>query len=314
MLLDRIALFVNVAKHQSLTKTARGMHVSPSSVSQRLKSLENDFGVKLYKRNKDGIELTNAGRTLLSTASQVLNQLDTLRKTLNPSSEKAVQRLVVGATYNPSARYLPSAIATFQKTHPDIKVTFLTSYRRTVEKWVRDGEVDIAMIQSPSESCIADLFTEHFAVDTLAFFAHAGHPLTKKQKISFEDLADTPLIVRAGRGGTTHKVLALLRSRGLKLDIALRCASPDAVKAAVRKKMGVGILFHNLIEEDIKRKELKVLSFAGIPRVIGSSYIVYDKTKPLNGPATKFLALLRDMRSRQRKPINLRKLTGTDPS
>ena len=313
MLLDRIELFVKVANQESLSKVARGLHVSPSSVSQRLKSLEKDFCAKLYRRNKDGIELTNAGRTLLSTASQVLNQLDTLRKTLNPNLANAVQTLVVGATYNPSAKVLPSAIAAFQKTHPEIKVTFLTSYRRTVEKWVRDGEVDIAMIQNPSESCFADLFTEHFAVDTLAFFAHAGHPLTKKQKISFEGLADTPLIVRDGRG-TTHKILTLLQSRGLKLDIALRCASPDAVKAAVRKKMGVGILFHNMIEDDIRRKELKVLRFAGLPRVIGSCYIVYDKTKPLNGAATEFLALLRDMKSRQKKLVNIRKFTGTDPS
>ncbi len=204
MLLDRIELFVNVAKHQSLAKTARGMHVSASSVSQRLKSLENDFGVKLYKRNKGGIELTHAGRTVLSTASQVLHELDELRKTLNPNSQKAAQRLVVGATYNPSARYLPSAIATFQKTHPDIKVTFLTSSRRTVEQWVRDGEVDIAMIQSPSESCIEDFAVEHVAVDTVALFIHSAHPLTKKHKLGLKDLADTPLIVREGTGTITQ--------------------------------------------------------------------------------------------------------------
>jgi DNA-binding transcriptional LysR family regulator len=313
MFLERIELFVNVAKNQNLAKTARGMHVSPSSVSQRLKSLERDFGAKLYKRNKDGIELTSAGRTLLSTASEVLNQLDTLRQTLNPSSAKAVQTLVVGATYNPSAKCLPSAIAAFQKTHPEIKVTFLTSYRRNVEKWVRDGEVDIAMIQNPPESCMADLFTEHFAIDSVACFAHAAHPLTKKNKITLKDLADTPLIVRDGMG-TTHQIFTFLRSRGLKLNVALRCASPDAVKAAVRKKMGVGILFHNRIEEEVRRKDLKVLKVAGLPRVIGNSYIVYDKTKPLSGPASEFLALLRDMKSRQKRPVNIRDRTGTDAS
>ena len=300
MLLDRIELFVNVAKHQSLAKTARGMHVSTSSVSQRLKSLENDFGVKLYRRNKGGIELTDAGRTMLSTASQVLHELDELRRTLNPSAAaKAAQKLVVGATFNPAARYLPSAIATFQKTHPDVKVTFRTSSRRTVEQWVRDGEVDLAMIQSPSESCIADLAAEYVAVDTVAFFVHPAHPLTKKHKLGFDDLVDTPLIVRDGTG-TTLKVLTLLRSRGLKLNVALRCASPDAVKTAVRKKMGLGILFHDLIDEDIRRKNFKVLRFAGMPRVSGNSYIVYDKAKPLNRPAASFLALLREMKCRNK--------------
>jgi DNA-binding transcriptional LysR family regulator len=296
MLLDRIELFVNVAKHQNLAKTARGMHVSPSSVSQRLKSLENDFGVKLYKRNKNGIELTNAGRTVLSTASQVLDQLDTLRKTLNPQLETPVQTLTVGATYNPSARDVPSAIAAFQKNYPDIKVRFLTSYRATMEKWVRDGEVDIALIQSPSASCMADLFAEHFAVDSLAFCASLGHPLAKKQIVSVADLAKAPLVVREGTG-TTQKMLRLLRSRGLTLNVVLRCASPDAVKAAVRNKMGVGILFHHLIEDDLKRKEIKVFKVAELPKLVASSYIVYRKTQPLTVPASEFLTLLRSMKS-----------------
>jgi DNA-binding transcriptional LysR family regulator len=313
MLLDRIELFVNVAKHQSLAKTARGMHVSPSSVSQRLKSLENDFGVKLYKRTNHGIELTDAGRMVLTTASQVLQQLDSLRNTLNSNVAKDVQTLTVGSTYNPSARCLPSAIAAFQKSHPEIKVTFLSSLRRVVERWLREEEVDLAMIQSPSESCVANFFAEHFAVDTLTLFAHPAHRLAKKSEITVQELAGTPLIVREGRG-TTDQLLNLLRSRGLKLNIALRCATPISVKAAVRRKMGIGILFHNMLADEIRRKEIKVLTVTGLPRFVANSYIVFNKTKQLTPAATKFVALLREMKSRRKKPVNLHELTGTGGS
>jgi DNA-binding transcriptional LysR family regulator len=99
-------------------------------------------------------------------------------------------------------------------------------------------------------------------------------------------------------------MLKAIKSRGLTLNIALRCASPDAVKAAVRKRMGIGILFHNLIEEEIKKKEIKVLRFAGLPRVVGNSYIVYKKAKPLTAPASEFLALLRAMKARQKTSVN----------
>lgn len=313
MLLDRIELFVKVAKNQSVAKTARGMHVSPSSVSQRLRSLENDFGVKLYKRTNYGIELTDAGRTVLSTASQVLQQLDTLRNTLNSNSAKDVQTLTVASTYNPSAKCLPSAIAAFQKSHPEIKVTFRSSLRRIVEQWLHNGEVDLAMIQSPSETCLADFFAEHFAVDTLRFFAHPAHPLAKKSKITVQDLAKTPLIVREGRG-TTDQLLNLLRSRGLKLNIALHCATPVSVKAVVRRKMGIGILFHNMLDDEIRRKEVKVLKVAGLPRFVANSYIVFDKTKTLSDAATEFVGVLREMKSRRKKPVNLHELTGTGGS
>ena len=310
VLLDRIELFVNVAKHHNLAKTARGMHVSPSSVSQRLKSLERDFGAKLYRKNKDGIELTAAGQALLSTASQVLNQLDTLRRRLNPSLEKTIQTLAVGGSYNPSAKRLPAAIAAFKKSHPEITVTFLTSYRPTVEKWVRDGEVEIAIVQNPSPSCMKELYTEHFAVDRLVFFTHTAHPLSKKQSIGFDDLANIPLIVREN-WEPMEKVLALAKSRGLTLNVALQCASPDAVKAAVRRKMGIGILFHDLIADDIRRKEFKMLRVCGLPRMSGTSYIVFNETRPLRPTATEFLALLRDMKSPQKKPLSSQIRTGT---
>ena len=157
------------------------------------------------------------------------------------------------------------------------------------------------------------LSTEHFAVDKVACFAHAAHPVTRKQKITIKDLAETPLIVREGTG-TTHKVLSLMEFRGFKPNVALRCASPDGVKAAVRKKMGIGILFYDQIEEEVGRKDFKILKISGLPRLVGKSYIVYHKTESLMGPASEFLALLRDMKSRQKTPLNLRDLTGTEPS
>ena len=99
-------------------------------------------------------------------------------------------------------------------------------------------------------------------------------------------------------------MLQQLKCRGLTPNIALRCASPDAVKAAVRRKMGVGILFYNLVEEDIKRKDLKTLKFSGLPKLVGNSHIVYSKSKPLSCAANDFLTLLRSMKTRIKSPVN----------
>jgi DNA-binding transcriptional LysR family regulator len=300
MLFDRIELFVNVAKHQNLGITAREMHVSASSVCQRLKSLEGEFGAKLYKKNKHGIELTEAGKTFLGTASDVLNQLETLRNMLHPQhSEVAHRTLTVGGTHNPSAKYLPSAIAAFKKTHANVEVRFLTSDGPNIEKSVRQAEVDIAILHDPSQS--ADFFMEHCSVDHLSFFAHPTHLLAKKKKLELDDLAHTPLIVRDGMDAT-DKMLKEIKSRGLTVNVALRCASPDAVKAAVRRKMGVGILFYNLIEEDIKREDFKTLKFPGLPKLVGNSYIVYSKNKPLSSAGNDFLTLLRSMKAAQKNP------------
>jgi DNA-binding transcriptional LysR family regulator len=97
----------------------------------------------------------------------------------------------------------------------------------------------------------------------------------------------------------------------LKLNIALRCATPATVKAAVRRKMGIGILFYNMLDDEIRRKEIKLLKVAGVPRFAATSYIVFDKTKALSPVAAEFVDLLRESKSRRKTPARLHKLTGT---
>ena len=299
MLLNRIELFVNVAKHKSLENTARAMHVSASSVCQRLKLLEADLGVTLYKKSKSGIELTGAGHTLLAKGTDILSQLDTLRHMLNRDARVAVQSLTVGGTYNPSSKHLPAAIAAFQKTHPHVKVSFLSSTGDRIEKLLRDGEMDVAIIQNMSGS--DEFYKEKFAVDRLTFFAHASHPLAKKRKLELTDLAQTPVVIREGRRAT-HQWLKQLKALGLTLNVVLRCQTPDAVNAAVRRKIGIGISFLNLIEEDVQRKEFKCLKCCGLPELVSSSYIVHSKKKPLSSAASDFVNLLRSMKETTVRP------------
>jgi LysR family transcriptional regulator, hydrogen peroxide-inducible genes activator len=294
MLLNQLELFVSVAKTQNLAKTARRIHVSPSSVSQRLKSLETEMGAKLYQKCKEGIKLTDAGRMLLEGANEILNQIETVKKNINSLSLAKVESLVVGGTYNPSAKHLPAAIAEFQKTHPHITLSFLTLERARIEKMLQQYEIDVAVVQSPSKS--ADLHLEHFAVDHLVLFAHPADPLAKQKRLTLADLSETPLIVREGRG-SSEKLLRQLRSRGLKLNVKLRCLSPNAVKSAVREQTGIGILFCELIIDELKRKELKLLQPDGMPKVTGHSYIAFNKQKPLSAPAQAFVELLRSRKN-----------------
>jgi DNA-binding transcriptional LysR family regulator len=100
-------------------------------------------------------------------------------------------------------------------------------------------------------------------------------------------------------------MLKQLERQGLTLNVALRCKSPDTLKAAVRTKMGVGVLFYNQIEEDVKRKDFKTLKFSGLPELVGNSYIVYSKSKPLSSAADEFLTLLRSRKTRVKDPASI---------
>ncbi len=94
MTLHQLEIWIVVAKHQSVTKTADELHVRQPTVSQQIKSLENEFGLKLYKvyYTGKGIELTQAGKLLLKYAKLILLQVNNLEKKLKSSRKRRRKR------------------------------------------------------------------------------------------------------------------------------------------------------------------------------------------------------------------------------
>jgi len=90
MTLHQLSVWIVVAKHQSVTKTADELHIRQPSVSLLIKSLQKECGIKLYKVNtgKQGIELTQAGRLLLKHAKLILLQVKIIEKKLKISRKR----------------------------------------------------------------------------------------------------------------------------------------------------------------------------------------------------------------------------------
>ncbi len=89
MTLHQLSIWIGVAKNQSVTKTADELHIRQPSVTQQIKSLEKECGIKLYKYYPGrGIELTQAGKLLLKYAKLILLQVKILESKLKSSRRR----------------------------------------------------------------------------------------------------------------------------------------------------------------------------------------------------------------------------------
>ncbi len=89
MTLHQLEIWIAVAKHQSVTKAADELHIRQPSVTQQIKSLEKDCGIKLYKAySRRGIELTQAGMLLLKYAKLIHLQVKILENKLKSSRRR----------------------------------------------------------------------------------------------------------------------------------------------------------------------------------------------------------------------------------
>ena len=301
MTLNQFTFLAAVAKHGSLTRASQELRISQPSVSQQLRLLERDSGVKLYRRNGRGIELTEAGRLFLGRIEPILEQVAQI-KSIFPLPEEGAEtgRLKIGGTFGPSTLLLPSLAARFKKTHSEIEIDLRTGSVQRLEQLLFNGHVEIAVsTQRPHH---AELTGEPFRRERMVLFVSPAHPLAQKRKVTLVDVQAFPLVTRyiAGVQGATARLLNELAGQGLKFKIGMRCEAPDAIKEAVEKNAGIGMVFEDVVKREAKRGEFKILKGHGL-KLESETYILYRADRPLSALGQEFLGLLRKVCSGSRR-------------
>jgi DNA-binding transcriptional LysR family regulator len=286
----QLKAFQAVANNGSITRAAQLLHVSQPAVSKHLKKLEADYGVRLFERSAGAAELTDAGSSLLRHVNAILVHLDEAKKELKtPKNSRPSDILKVAGSYAASALLLPSLLVNFKSKHRDTSIILRTGTTREVKTMLLNSTVELALLNELPAN--PDFASEPFRKEKLVVFAAPSHPLARKKQLSLSDLRQAALVT-TGMASAVDKMLNHLVHEGLGAKIAIQCGSPASVKIVVKNKIGLGILFKDMLIQEIRNKLFKVLEIPGLALTV-QSYIVYYKDRPLSPSAQDFLALLR---------------------
>lgn len=290
MTFHQLKIFSAVATNRNVSKTAVELRISQPSLSRQLKLLEEDLGLKLYQKIKEGIQLTQAGQLFFDHIQPILRRVDRLKSHFAPDPRRGrASFLIIGGSPSLSVSLLPTLSAIFKRSHPGVEIVLRTDPSRGIEWLVLNAEAELGVISDPSYH--PALTTEPSRQQKLVVFASSAHALAKKEKISLAELSRTPLVIKTGKRMT--EILRRIEEQGLRPNVALHCESQEAVKSAVRMGIGLGILYQDLIESDIKRGELKIIRAPEIETTV-DTYVVRHHRRPLSPAAQDFLALLRN--------------------
>jgi DNA-binding transcriptional LysR family regulator len=289
MKLRQLQILDMVARHQSVTGAAEALGLGQPAVSLQLKLLEQEYETAFLKRTNRGVEITEQGQKFLDAIRPILAQVDKLESSFRSGRPlRSTGTLVVGGSHTHSVTILPEVIGAFQRMHPNVMVELETQYSHAIEEEILNARIEVGLISSKSDysHCIYEDYKE---LHTVAFVA-PGHPLAG-QTLSLAELGRQPLVVRKKRASVNE-----IAELGYSLNVVLECDAPDAVKAAVRQGVGVGILFRSRIGMEIATGEFSEIKVPELESIVARSCIVYDRRRPLSTSAYDFLNLLRELK------------------
>ena len=124
MELRHLRYFVAVAEEGHITRAAERLGMQQPPLSQQIKALEKELDVQLFRRKARGVELTEAGRTLLDDARAILARVGRAVETTRRTARGEQGRLCVGIPpTGPFHPFVPAVIRAFREAFPLVSVT-----------------------------------------------------------------------------------------------------------------------------------------------------------------------------------------------
>lgn len=144
--LRQLTALVTVAEVGSVTKAAQLLHLVQPAVTRQIRSLEEEVGVPLFDRTRQGMTLTPAGELLVERARRALHELALARTEIRPSGGGVTGIVRVGlleSALDVLAEPLATAVA---RRHPGIELRLLTAYSGYLRDWLDSGDIDMSLL------------------------------------------------------------------------------------------------------------------------------------------------------------------------
>lgn len=250
MELRHLRYFLAVAEEGHMTRAAERLGIQQPPLSQQIRALETELDVQLFRRKPRGMELTEAGRSLLDDARNILEQIARARAKAERTARGEQGTIVVGFTSSaPFHPFVPGVIRQFRESFP--RVTLVLEEHGTGElvEGVRTEQIDAAFIRSPVADlqglAVYELLEERMFVALPNGHPHApATPGDEDAPLAIGDLAAEPFILYRRRAGPGFydSIIAACHQAGFTPHIAQEAPRIPATLNLVAAGLGVSLV------------------------------------------------------------------------
>ncbi|WP_199617807.1 selenium metabolism-associated LysR family transcriptional regulator [Paenibacillus alkalitolerans] len=290
----QLHIFHTVAEKGSFSAAALVLHMTQPAVTMQIQALEEYFGTKLFHRSTKKIELSEAGKVLLSYAKRSIELVKETDVAMSKFTHMLQGRLQLGASLTIGEYILPRILGPFNQEYPNISIQMkVMNSTQILEDMIRH-QLTFGLIEAPIVH--PEAHTEPVLSDELKLIVPGGHPLLSMDRVTMEDVLRYPFVLREQGSGTRQVMEEELRRVGIdpeSMKIVMELGSTGAVKSAVEAGLGITFISQTSVKHELALGVLRMVPLEGI-RFARHFYAMYLKSTLLPISAVTFLTFLRE--------------------
>ena len=242
--IQSLTTFAAVASERGVTGAAQVLHTVQSNITQRIRALEAELGLALFNRHSRGMELTRAGQRLLPYAHRIVALMDEARAAAKGEDESPAT-LTIGSMETTAAIRLPSLLASYRRTHPEVAVSLETGPTASLVDAVLERRVDGAFIAGPlaNKSLISQVAFE----EELVLVSSANWTRASELGRRLENGA-AAIMFKSGCS-YRQRFENLLYERGWPRFTRLEMGTLEGILGCVAAEVGISLLPRAVIEK-----------------------------------------------------------------
>ena len=292
---NKLKYVIVVAEEGSITKAAKKLYISQPSLSQCIRSIEEDLGAEIFIRGKSSITLTPAGEAYIEWAKATIESAHQLEARLNKIKAGTARQLDIGASWQRSAALLPKAIERFYAQVPDCNIRIHEDLNRRLHEYLKNDVIDLE-IGVPNPDTIhyvsAPLFQERFLLAASNKINIPSVPADPFPMVDTEIIRGKPVVILQADmylGRVFRNLLTNLNYIPTKIS---ECHNIETVHKLVALNAGISLLPDvSVFYRRLPDVNYYMFSDKSLGRIVSA---VYKKDSSKTPDILKFTACLKD--------------------
>jgi LysR family hydrogen peroxide-inducible transcriptional activator len=271
--LRQLEYFVAVTERLSFSKAAESCFVSQPSLSAQIAQLEALLGVKLFERDRRGVQLTPAGEALVPGAKETLASCDRFGQLAKSLGAPLTGPLRLGVIPTIGAYLLPKVLPAVSRSYPELQVFLREDMTTRLLEQLEEGKLDLLLLAIDID--LGGVATQPLFPDPFVLAVPESDELANSQEVSLFDLEGRTVLLLDEGHCLREQTKPLCDSGGAHELGGFRASSLGTITQMVASGLGITLLPELTVEREAAAvPRLRVIPFGadGPSRAVGLAW------------------------------------------